>query len=91
MCSQTWGVALITRTGCAAALVEPAWEYMRVRALAAPAALISMVAQVWGPADSWSPLPGCMYRPKEHSACWPVLGRLQHGLAQILEIALMQS
>ena len=43
---QIHGPALIARTGCAAALVEPAWEYLRIRALAAPAVLLTMAAQV---------------------------------------------
>ena len=54
---QRWGLALIAKTGCAAALVPPAWEYTRIRALAAPAVLVSMVAQVMSARLSWAGSP----------------------------------
>lgn len=44
---QMHGEALIVRTGCAASLVERALSYTRIRALAAPAILVTMVAQVF--------------------------------------------
>ena len=43
---QVWGPRLILATGCSPELLAPAWSYMRVRALAAPAVLVVMVAQV---------------------------------------------
>lgn len=38
--------AIIRMTGCAAELWGPAVQYLRIRALAAPAVLLTMVAQV---------------------------------------------
>lgn len=42
-----FGERLICLTGCAPNLVAPALTYLRVRMLAAPAVVITMVAQVW--------------------------------------------
>lgn len=43
---QCFGQQLIPITRCPVELYAPAWSYMRVRALAAPAVLVIMVAQV---------------------------------------------
>ena len=45
-----FGERLICLTGCAPNLVAPALTYMRVRMLAAPAVVITMVAQARSPA-----------------------------------------
>ena len=42
---QTRGRQMLAATGCSPTLLEPAWEYMRIRALAMPAALMLMIAQ----------------------------------------------
>jgi hypothetical protein len=66
---QMHGPALIARTGCAAALVAPAWEYMRIRALAAPAVLLTMASQV--PRQPWLPFQRAHTQAPMPVACAP--------------------
>ncbi|KAK9807973.1 hypothetical protein WJX73_009104 [Symbiochloris irregularis] len=42
---KVYGKQMLAATGCSAVLQGPAWEYMRVRAVAMPTALMLMVAQ----------------------------------------------
>ena len=42
---QVWGPQMLAATGCAPQLLQPAWDYMRIRAFGMPAALMLMIAQ----------------------------------------------
>ena len=44
---QAFTVPIIQATGCAAEIVGPAADYMRIRAYSMPATLVLMMAQVW--------------------------------------------
>lgn len=71
---QLWGPRLLLATGADAALLGPALTYLRIRAVAAPAAILVQVAQagLLGQRDSLSPFkvracgccPGCVL------TCW---------------------
>ena len=52
-----WGPQLLAMTGCDPALLPISWQYLQIRALAAPAAIITQVAQsgLLGQRDSKTP------------------------------------
>ncbi|KAG7672119.1 putative Protein DETOXIFICATION 46, chloroplastic [Nannochloris sp. 'desiccata'] len=53
-----WGPQLLAATGCDPSLLGTSWQYLRIRCLAAPAAIITQVAQagLLGQRDSKTPL-----------------------------------
>ncbi len=53
-----WGPQLLAMTGCDPSLLGTSWQYLRIRCLAAPAAIITQVAQagLLGQRDSKTPL-----------------------------------
>ena len=53
---------MIAATGCAVEILGPAWEYLRIRAISAPAVLVLMVAQsgLLAQKDSWTPCFGVL-------------------------------
>lgn len=54
---QGWGQHLLLLTGCDASLLNESWRYLRIRSLAAPAAILTQVAQagLLGQRDSQTP------------------------------------
>lgn len=52
-----WGPQLLAMTGCDPALLPLSWQYLQIRALAAPAAIVTQVAQagLLGQRDSRTP------------------------------------
>lgn len=62
---QVFGQQMIRATGCAAELVAPAWQYLKIRAFSAPSVLLLMVAQVCQATQS------SRIAPSVHTLCWP--------------------